>query len=121
MIKYKAYFNSEEFDSPDLPGSGENMKMEFINQLITVRDLYNNPINISSGYRTMKHNKNVGGKSNSAHLRGYAADLVVNNSYERLMILRAVILTGFTRVGIANDFIHIDCDPSLPQNVLWKY
>ena len=40
-----------------------------------LRAAYGKPITVSSGYRCEKLNKAVGGVTNSAHLRGDAADL----------------------------------------------
>jgi hypothetical protein len=28
---------------------------------------------------------------------------------------------GFNRIGVANTFIHVDNDPSLPEDVIWTY
>ena len=120
-MKFNEYFNSSEFDSPDLIGSGKNMKSYFIDMLTGARVLFNKPMNINSGFRTEKHNKDVNGKDNSAHLRGYAADIKINNSIERFELVKALIEVGFNRIGIANTFIHCDCDPNLPQKVIWKY
>jgi uncharacterized protein YcbK (DUF882 family) len=37
------------------------------------------PVTINSGYRCPTHNANVGGASNSEHLKGTAADIVVRD------------------------------------------
>ena len=120
-MRFDKYFNSLEFDSPDEPGSGEKMDLPFINRLVSARILYGQKMEINSGFRTEKHNKRVGGKDNSAHLRGFAADIRINNSTERLLLIKALLDVGFTRIGVANTFIHVDNDPFLPQNALWKY
>lgn len=120
-MKFNKYFDSKEFDSPDVEGSGEKMELYFIKKLTIAREANNKPMLITSGYRTKKHNIAVGGKENSAHLRGYASDIAVFNSNDRYRMVRALMLAGFKRIGVANGFIHCDCDPSLPQNVLWKY
>ena len=41
-----------------------------------LRVAYNKPIIVTSGFRCAELNKLVGGKSNSQHLRGQAADIV---------------------------------------------
>lgn len=48
-----------------------------------VREAWGSPINISSGFRTVKLNKAVGGVSNSAHLHAHAADLYVNGDIKK--------------------------------------
>lgn len=50
--------------------------IEFLNPL---REAWGSPINISSGYRCPQLNKAVGGSTTSAHLNGFAADLLPAN------------------------------------------
>lgn len=45
------------------------------NLLDPLRQAWGAPIRVTSGYRSEKLNKAVGGVANSAHLTGYAADL----------------------------------------------
>jgi uncharacterized protein YcbK (DUF882 family) len=115
------YFDIEEFDSPDLIGSGENMDAEFLEMLDSAREIAGIPFIITSGYRTKAHNKKVGGKSDSAHLTGHAADIKVNGSRQRWQIVEACIKAGFTRIGIANTFVHVDNDSTKPKDVIWTY
>lgn len=42
-----------------------------------IRDYYNAPIIINSGYRCISHNTKVGGASRSYHLSGMAADFTI--------------------------------------------
>jgi len=53
-----------------------NLKMLAEKVLQPIRDYINIPIKVNSGYRCEKLNKIVGGKANSQHLRGEAADIV---------------------------------------------
>ena len=115
------YFLFDEFDSPDLEGSGEKMDSDFLEKLDQARSVANIPFKINSGYRTEEHNKKVGGKANSSHLRGYAADIHVNDSRSRSIILTALMEVGFNRFGIGNTFIHVDNDPEKKSNVIWVY
>lgn len=43
------------------------------------RQVYGKPIRVTSGYRSERLNKAVGGKPNSQHMRGQAADLVCDD------------------------------------------
>ena len=71
------YFKYEEFDSPDLPGSGsEFMCPDFLELLDFARGQSGIEFRISSGYRSREHNAKVGGKPESSHLVGKAADIV---------------------------------------------
>lgn len=49
---------------------------ELLDVLNLVRAEYGKPIRVTSGYRSARLNKLVGGVSNSAHLYGLAADVV---------------------------------------------
>jgi hypothetical protein len=54
----------------------------------------------------------VGGVANSSHLTGWAADIRADSSNRRYLVLKGLIEAGFTRIGIGQNFIHCDCDPS---------
>lgn len=46
------------------------------------REVFGKPIHVNSGYRCKELNRLVGGKANSYHLNGQAADLHVDNAAE---------------------------------------
>ena len=73
-MKFK-YFEYKHFDSPDMPGSGKLVSDELISMLDVARKKYGKPIIPNSGYRTIEHNAKVGGKPESSHLKGLAADI----------------------------------------------
>lgn len=120
MRKYK-YFRLEEFDSPDVEGSGELMEHQFMERLDVCRDLCQFPLIITSGYRTVEHNRAVGGSRNSSHLLGWAADIAVTDSQKRYLLINAAIEAGFLRIGIGKNFLHLDCDPEKEQVCMWTY
>ena len=53
----------------------QNLKTLCEKVLQPLRDALKSPINISSGYRCSKINKNIGGAKISQHVKGQAADL----------------------------------------------
>ena len=114
------HFKASEFACPDC---GQNhIHIELVQALESVRDIYQKPIVINSGYRCQKHNKEVGGVPNSAHTRGWGSDLRCEGSRNRFELLRAIMLSGkFNRVGIGKDFIHVDLDPDKDPKVAWLY
>ncbi len=119
-----AYFKYSEFDSPDLPGSGEKMDATFISKLELVREKCGFPLFISSGYRTTNHNQLVGGKPDSAHLKGLAADIAIHNSNERYVLIKSAFEVGFRRMevgklGAGREWVHLDVDSTLPQDVIF--
>lgn len=56
-----------------------NLEELAVRVLQPIRDMVGMPIQISSGYRSAKLNKLVGGSSTSAHRYGYAADIVCSD------------------------------------------
>ena len=61
---------------PDI-NSLDNILDLIIDCLQPIRNIINLPMIISSGYRNKQVNKIVGGKPNSQHLKGQAADFIV--------------------------------------------
>jgi uncharacterized protein YcbK (DUF882 family) len=115
------HFKVEEFESPDIKGSGNMMSECFLEMLGEARGVANISFNITSGYRSPEHNKSVGGVLNSSHLKGMAVDIKCSDSRKRSIIVSSLIKAGFTRIGIASSFIHVDNDPDKSQNVMWTY
>jgi hypothetical protein len=91
-----------------------------IELLQEVRDELNEAMNINSGTRCVKHNKDEKGKEDSEHLMGLGVDIECLTSRYRFLIL-PVIFKRFCRVGIGKDFIHLGVDKFKPQNVIWTY
>ena len=115
------YFNYSEFDSPDVQGSGQLMDKTLLEMLDEVRDKFDKPIHITSGFRTPAHNEAVGGVETSSHLKGLAVDIACTNGTDRFDLLNCILDVGFSRVGIAKNFIHIDIDFEKAQGVTWIY
>jgi len=115
------YFQIEEFDSRDVKGSGSNMDATFLSMIDEARAIANVPFKITSGYRTEKHNNKIGGVKDSSHLSGLASDISCVDSRSRFIIVNALQDAGFTRIGIAKTFIHVDCDINKSQQVIWVY
>lgn len=56
--------------------------------LDTAREMFGKPIIITSGYRSERVNKSVGGVSTSQHLQGLACDIVVHDMDKLFNILK---------------------------------
>ena len=93
----------------------------FLVKLQNARDVACIPFVITSGYRCPEHNKAVRGKRDSSHLRGLAADIRVQTSSDRFIIVEGLMKAGFERIGIGREFIHVDMDISKPQRLIWIY
>jgi|TARA_R110002073_G_scaffold74668_2_gene182613 uncharacterized protein YcbK (DUF882 family) len=119
-MKFK-YFTYGEFDSPDSVGSGKLVSDELISMLDVARKKYGKSMAINSGYRTIEHNKSVGGTPASSHLKGLAADIACTISSDRFKLEGILREVGFKRIGMGSTFIHVDIDKNKSQNVLWTY
>jgi uncharacterized protein YcbK (DUF882 family) len=115
------FFSPREFDSPDQPGSGQHMNLDFVTKLDRLRDAVGVPLLITSGFRTPEHNKKVGGVDSSAHELGRAADIAAFSGSHRYAIISAAMKLGFRRIGVGSTFVHIDDDITKPQDVFWTY
>lgn len=121
------YFSRKEMECK---GTGEcDMNEGFMSKLIKVREKYNKPMIITSGFRHPAHNMVVGGVRNSPHTQGRAADIhVVGKDAYRL--IRIAIEAGMTGIGVSQRgqhekrFIHLDdMDNSgeHPRPWVWSY
>jgi uncharacterized protein YcbK (DUF882 family) len=122
------YFQLDEFDSPDVFGSGKEMDVCFVQLLDDARHIAGVPFRISKGggYRTEEYNaelvkRNPKASRNSSHCRGLAADILTPDSRTRHMVLMSLFKVGFNRIGVANNFIHVDDDESKAPDVCWVY
>lgn len=99
----------------------KNMDIDFLAKLDKAREYADLPFIINSAYRSPEHNAKVGGKPGSSHIKGLAVDISAKDSRTRFLILDALFAVGFTRIGIADSFIHVDSDIDKSQNVIWTY
>ncbi len=105
----------------------ENMSVHFLDKLDDARELAGIPFYINSAYRTKEDNERIYRElkkpvnTNSSHLKGLAVDIKATDSRTRFIILNALIRVGFTRIGIADTFIHVDLDKDKSQQVIWVY
>ena len=108
--QFTEHFNQDEFDCKCKSCSETLFSTRLFELLEQLRDIYNRPIQINSGYRCKSHNKKVGGASNSQHIHGTAADIVLPGQpvfWEWELFITAVKL-GFGGVGLYKGRIHVD-------------
>lgn len=122
MAKLSKNFDSSEFACKC--GCGyDTPNPELIRMLQAARDLYGKPMRITSGCRCIKHNRNVGGTANSAHISGMAVDIATPTGTTRYLIIESLMAAGFKRIGInfKKSFIHADIDDSKPSPTIFSY
>lgn len=117
---------SEHFDRKEFScncGCGaDGVAYALVIQLERLRNLIRRPIVITSGVRCAAHNATVGGKPDSAHLTGEAADIACIDSHTRWQMKHWISAYSlFNRVGNGKTFLHLDVSKTLPQEVEWNY
>ena len=120
MGDLSAHFSRSEF-ACKCCGQVITISPALLEVLEDIREFSGIPIIITSGYRCPEHNAASGGKPNSAHLTGEAADFWVSGDLDRFKFLEAAFTYGAGRIGIGSDFIHVDVSHTLPQQVCWLY
>ena len=88
--------------------------------LQAIREHFNKPITITSGYRTGTHNTAVGGSRSSQHLLGRAADIQVQDTDPLAVAAYAEsLMPGWggvgrypVKAGRAKGWVHVDTRPN---------
>ena len=87
-----------------------------LDALEKLRELAGRPVIVTSGFRCPEHNRRVGGKPNSLHTRGLAADVRILGQSVRKMYELARQIETFDQGGIGvypdEVFIHVDARPN---------
>lgn len=105
-------FVFSEFLHPSVHEVPEEVEWQLVcvaQRLQAIRDVMGLPMRITSGYRTVEHNARIGGHPHSYHLKGMAADVVVDGlSPAQLQKLLAGWSGG---LGSYETFTHVDIGP----------
>jgi len=118
-MKASRYFTEKELSCPHC--GLNNITDELIDKLTEARDIYGKAIVINSGTRCQEHNATLGSKPTSSHTNGTAVDIRVTASSDRSKLLVVLLALGFSRIGIASSFLHVDLDENKAKNVIWVY
>lgn len=112
------HFNKEEFDCKH---SGKNnMQLSFMEKLDELRTSCGFPFAITSGYRDPSHPAEASkATKGGTHTLGIAADIGVSNGSQRRTIVAKALKLGFTGIGVAKGFVHVDTRDATP--VMWTY
>lgn len=94
---------------------------EFAAKLDKARHVAQTAFIITSGFRTPEKNQSIiGAVPDSAHLKGLAVDLRIENNHETWQIIKGLMSVDINRIGIyinsENVPIHIHCDAD-PEKV----
>ena len=121
MGDLSANFDRSEFACKCGCGA-DNVSAVLVDRLQRLRNFLRRPVVITSGVRCPSYNASVGGKPDSAHLTGEAADIACNDSRLRWEMKRLIYNWQlFNRIGTGDSFIHVDVSLALPKEVEWTY
>ena len=121
-------FSEDEFKC-SCPCGGVDMDPDFMIRMVRLRMALDAPVIISSGWRCVSHNADVGGAEHSPHLDGCAADIKCHGTLARKLI-GAADFCGFSGIGVSQRgdwggrFIHLDSAKEIPERPrpwIWSY
>ncbi len=119
-----SYFKPEEFVSKtDKFMTVDKLTIDptFLNMLNYARHIAGNPWKVNSGQRSKEHNAEVGGVAGSSHVKGCAVDISATSGAKKFEVVSCAIAAGFTRIGIAKNFIHLDHDTTKTSPTVFLY
>jgi uncharacterized protein YcbK (DUF882 family) len=111
------YFSRDEFKCSET-GNNE-IQDEFVHALDKLREECGFPFAITSGYRDPSHSVEAKKEKAGQHTLGIAADIAVSGGSQRFIIVSKALELGFSGIGVARTFVHVDIRTSQP--VLWCY
>ncbi len=86
-----------------------------------VRDAVGHPLVPNSGYRCAQHPDEQKPEGPGAHHFGEAVDFPCSTDRDRFLMVSTALGMGYTRAGIAKDFVHLDVSKTKAQRVIWVY
>jgi|TARA_B110000438_G_scaffold10199_2_gene10358 uncharacterized protein YcbK (DUF882 family) len=111
------YFKLDEFDCQE---TGDNeISEDFVHELDKLREACGFSFKITSGYRSREHSVEKRKQNPGTHAQGIAADIAVQGGAQRMLLVKNALELGFTGIGVARTFIHVDIRETTP--VLWCY
>jgi len=119
VTKLTEHFNKEEFDCQCGCGNGDIVISEnLVFELECVRVHYGKPMRINSGIRCLSHNRKIGSRDTSSHIKGLAVDIGCRDMGTRLKLVKHLLRDAeFTRIGFHREFIHVDVDYDKPKGI----
>lgn len=123
MIDWNRYpnFTKAEFDCKE---TGENaMQVRAMQAFQAFRAAWGRPMRVTSGYRSPRHSIEARKAKPGEHTKGLCADFAVG-PMERHAFVKLAFELGFTRIGVAETFIHIGVATEAdghPSPRIWTY
>lgn len=118
--KYHPYFKASEFSCKETGEHG--IKKELLDHLLALRIEWNKPMTITSGFRSVRHSREVKKQRPGPHTTGLSCDIAIGPGAEVWEFVEMAMRHGFTGIGISQKaglprFVHID----LLDKRMWSY
>ena len=101
----------------------DGVKLELVEKLDRLRELYRLPIKSNSAFRCRDHPLSIT-RPTSSHILGEACDISAKSSRERYTLLQLILKNNlFDRIGISDKegFIHVDISKDKSTQLIWLY
>lgn len=96
------------------------MKASFLARLQRLRTELGEAMHVTSGFRSTRHSVERAKPQPGTHTFGRAVDIAANGRLQ-YQIIRLAPSFGFTGIGIAKTFIHLDDWDGGPRPNVWIY
>lgn len=120
MSKY-VHFSARDFQKAMPRCYMSDMDGRLLEMLDAARTIADIPFVLNSAYRSKEYEIQAGRDGTSSHCKGLAVDIRAKTSRSRFLIIDALLKAGFTRIGVAKNYIHADIDPDKDEEVIWDY
>jgi len=97
-----------------------DMVPAFMARLQRLRRELGEPLMVTSGYRSPRHSIEAAKRVPGTHAMGRAVDIAANGRL-KFRILALAPSLGFTGIGVAASFIHLDDWDGVPRPNVWTY
>lgn len=114
------HFPESDFARCNPPCKGSDLNPELLDRLEYARSLCGRSFRITSAFRNEVWEIEHGRVGTSSHCRGLAVDIACQGEELRFLMVQSLLRAGFTRIGIADAFIHADIDRS-KKPCIWLY
>jgi uncharacterized protein YcbK (DUF882 family) len=103
------YFSRSEFSCSCNCGF-DAVDKELLDILVAIREFFGKAVHLTNACRCLKHNKSIGSKPTSQHVRGKAADIYINGIEPSTIkaFLRLELMADFGGCGLYDTFFHVD-------------
>lgn len=120
--KYAPYITKKEVECKCGCGFSE-ISSDLLDTVLKIRLEYDRQMTFTSGCRCKKHNANVGGKADSAHITGNALDIAYKDLTDLYILIKLCYKYDVKRFGInfKKKFIHIDNDKTKVTPCVFPY